>query len=97
MESLWLYLISSDKYCEQGGSCKSQQYNTANYQVTFKKPFKDTNYNALTCAGPTTQETWQIATRIARKSKTGLDIRGGSNANSAYTDLCFWKAYGYIN
>ena len=91
------YRLYSDGWLEQGGICNSQQYNTVKQQVTFLKTYKDTNYTALTCAGPTTQESWQIATRIAVKTTTGLDIRGGSNANVAYTGATTWYTQGYAD
>ena len=89
------YRLYSDGWLEQGGICNSQQYDTVKQQVTFLKTYKDTNYTALTCAGPTTQGSWQIATRIAIKTTTGLDIRGGSNANVAYTGATTWYTQGY--
>ena len=91
------YRIYSDGWCEQGGICQSHQYNTTLQQVTFIVPYLDTSYTAMTCAGPTTEGNWQIATRIAVKTTTGLDIRGGLNANAAYTGDAAWLTAGYVD
>lgn len=89
------YRVWSDGWIEQGGICASHQYNTTLQQVNFSIPYKNTDYMALTCAGPTTGQLWQIATRIAVKTTTGLDIRGGQNANAAYTGDAAWYTCGY--
>lgn len=91
------YRIYSDGWCEQGGVCNSHAYNTSNQQVNFIKPYLDTNYEVLAVAGATTQQSWQIAVRVAVKTTTGLDIRGGTNAESAYTGECSWYTAGYID
>ena len=91
------YRIYSDGWCEQGGVCTSHSYNTSNQQVNFIKPYLDTNYEVLAVAGATTQQSWQIAVRVAVKTTTGLDIRGGTNADSAYTGECSWYTAGYVD
>jgi hypothetical protein len=89
------YRVWSDGWIEQGGICNSHQYNTTLQQVNFLKAYKNTNYMAITCAGPTTNQIWQIATRISIKTTTGLDIRGGHNGDNSYTGQCAWYCAGY--
>lgn len=89
------YNLYSDGYCEQGGQVNSHQYNTTSKQAVFLIPYKDTTYTAVTSAGPTTNQSWQIATRIAIKYVDGLDIRGGINAGATYNELCSWRTEGY--
>ena len=91
------YRLYSDGWCEQGGICTSHAYNVDEQQVTFLKSYKDTNYTAIVSAGPTTQAQYQIAARIAVKTETGLDIRGGISYNGTYSGDCSWYACGYVS
>ena len=81
-------------WVEQGGIGNSQQYNTVSKNVTFSIQMQDTNYACNITTGITTQESWQIGTRVAIKYVDGLDVRGGTNANSAYTGQFHWEVKG---
>ena len=95
----WVYWVRiSDKCCIQGGFCNATQYNTTTVNVTFLKPYKDTNYIAE--ANPNTpdhQGTWSITARCAVKTTSGMCVHGSNNANGAYTGNCSWITIGYIN
>ena len=92
------YRIWSDGYCEQWGRCNSVAYNVATKNVTFLKTFKDTNYFAV--ASPITDATndtfWNISARVAGFTTTQMTVRGGFNANGAWTGVCSWMACGYL-
>ena len=88
---------TSDLWIEQGGMTTGQAYNATAQSVTFKKPFKDTNYTiggmaketdtgAISSVAYTNKTTTSITLYGKRVNATGF----ASGAHPAY-----WIAYGY--
>lgn len=84
----------SDGWVEQGGIGTSHQYNTTSQNVTFPVVMKDTKYQVLLTAGESTQQSWDFGVRVGIRYTNGLDVRGGTNSNSAYTGPFFWEVKG---
>lgn len=88
------YRKYSDGWVEQGGVGTSQAYNVTNQNVTFPITMKDTKYQALLTAGESTQASWDFGVRVAIRYTNGMDVRGGTNGNYAYTGPFFWQVCG---
>lgn len=88
------YRLYSDGWVEQGGIGTSHQYNTTAQNVTFPIIMQDTKYQAILTAGETTQQSWDFGVRVGIRYVNGLDVRGGTNSNSAYTGPFFWEVKG---
>lgn len=82
-------------WVEQGGTGTSHQYNTTARNVTFPIIMQDTKYQVLLVAGETTQQSWDFGVRVGIRYTNGLDVRGGTNSNSAYNGPFFWQVSGY--
>ena len=90
------YTINSDGWCEQGAYTTNK---TNSQVVTFKKPFKDTNYNIYASATGSSTGTTVANRRNALAwvySNTTAYACTSSGTNSSTTSL-FWIAEGYIN
>ena len=88
---------NSDGWCEQGGFIRTP-IDTGN-SITFKKPFKDTNYNIYASATGSSTGTTVANRRNALAwvySNTTAYACTSSGTNSSATSL-FWIAEGYIN
>jgi hypothetical protein len=87
----------SDGWCEQGGRVNSVAYNSATKNVTFSIPMKDNAYyaTAIPITDATNDGSWNISTRVAGLTTTQMTVRGGLNANGAYTGICNWEISGY--
>lgn len=81
-------------WVEQGGVGTSQQYNVTNRNVTFLINMKDTSYACNVIPGESTQQSWDFGVRIAIKYTDGIDVRGGTNSNSAYSGQFHWEVKG---
>lgn len=91
------YRIYSDGWCEQGGRVNSVAYNSATKNVTLLIPMRDNKYyaSAIAITDASDDGTWNISTRVAGLTTTQMTVRGGANANGAYTGLCCWEVRGY--
>lgn len=81
-------------WVEQGGVGTSQQYNVTNKNVTFLINMKDTSYACNVIPGESTLQNWDFGVRISIKYTDGIDVRGGANANSAYSGQFHWEVKG---
>ena len=88
------YRKYSDGWVEQGGTGTSHQYNVTSQNVTFPVVMKDTQYQVLLAAGESTQQSWDFGVRVGIRYTNGLDVRGGTNSNSAYNGPFFWEVKG---
>lgn len=88
------YRKYADGWVEQGGVGTSHQYNTTSINATFPIEMQDVNYQVLVSAGESTQQSWDFGVRVGVRHTTGLDVRGGTNSNSAYTGPFFWQVSG---
>lgn len=86
---MWLYLIISDKYCEQGGQATIPT--EKELTITFKKAFKNTYYNMSISAYWSSSATAQNE-GVQRISATQMKV------TSSYAPVpCNWSACGYIS
>lgn len=88
---MWLYRITSDKFCEQGGytTTKQDSYVT----VTLKKNYKDTNYLIFTQGYRTTTNNNgnNNSGMIGTKTTSNFQLYEYDYGNAQY-----WRALGYI-
>lgn len=86
------YRVYSDKWLEQGGT-------TSRGTITFKKPFKDTNYSitvnglGISSNTATTNVNWTSNTyNITSKSKGSFLF---STSSHEIPNSCSWSAFGF--
>ena len=87
------YVVYNDGWCEQGGYVNSGWYSTNQVDITFLKPFKDTNFDVQCTAKGTTYNYYNVA--ISSYSTTGMSavLAQGSNGG---TYPFSWQVCGYI-
>lgn len=90
---------NSDKFCEQGGAASALSQSGSS-TVTFKKPYKNTNYSAnisIKCVKSVYTGSISVDAIISdtNYSTTGFVI-AGMGIGWFETTKIFWKASGYI-
>ena len=87
------YRVYSDGWCEQGGQVTGVVYNSTTQNLTFLKPFKDTNY--FTSATPIEGVHSADTAWVCNKKTTGMVVKTGFQSGSANL-AANWQACGYI-
>ena len=85
---------NSDKWLEQGGQAVSGSYATRS-TVTFKKPFKDTNYSLCAMAKGNSHYSDQVM--FYDKTTTSFGLAGSYNSNMVQNTTCNWIACGFTS
>lgn len=83
-------------WVEQGGRCNAVTYNNGTKNVNFLIEMADINYypNSSPITDPNNDGSWNISSRCAGLTTTSMTVRGGANANAAYTGVCSWEVKG---